>query len=243
VRENSVEYEARKDLAAAHRLAVLHGLNEGVWNHISLISPDDPEIMLISPGHTHWSQVSASNLAAVNRAGELVSGSAPPIRAGWIIHHPVHRARADAKCVIHVHAPYITAMSIRKDMVFEPRSSQQAARFHDDLVYYEVYDGVLSSEDEGERMAATLGDKRVLMLRNHGALIAADGVAKAYLDLYQLERACMYQILATTGGGEMALIPDDVTAEMGELARAGQNVEHFDGMRRWIEAVQPDFAD
>lgn len=243
MQKNSIEYEARKDLAAAHRLAVLHGLNEGVWNHMSLVSPDDPEIMLISPGHTHWSQVTASSLAGVNRAGELVDGAAPPLRAGWIIHHPVHSARADAKCVIHVHAPYITAMSIRKDMLFEPRSSQQAARFYDDLVYYEVYDGVLASEHEGEHMAEVLGDKRVLMLRNHGALIAADSVAKAYLDLYQLERACMYQLLATAGGGEMALIPDEIAAEMGELARKGQNLAHFEGMKRWIEHAQPDYVD
>jgi ribulose-5-phosphate 4-epimerase/fuculose-1-phosphate aldolase len=239
---NSAEFEARKDVAAAHRLAVLHGINEGVWNHISLISPDDEDIMMISPGHTHWSQVRASNLALMNGEGELVGGEVPPIRAGWIIHHPVHRARPDARCVIHVHAPYITALSIRRDMLFEPRSSQQAARFHDDLVYYDVYDGVLASEDEGKRMAETLGSRRVLMLRNHGALIAADSVAKAYLDVYQLERACMYQLLATAGGGEMALIPEDIAAEMGELARRGQNLEHFEGMKRWVEAEQPDYA-
>ena len=240
---NSAELEARKDLAAAHRLAVLHGLNEGVWNHMSLLSPDDPSQMLISPGHTHWSQVRASNLALVDEDGNERSGASAPIRAGWIIHYPVHKARPDAKCVIHVHAPYITAMSIRNDVRFEPRSSQQAARFHDDLVYYEVYDGVLADESEGERMAEVLGDKRVLLLRNHGALIATDSIAKAYLDLYQLERACMYQLLATAGGGTMALIPEDIAAEMGELARRGQNLEHFDGMRRWVAEHQPDFAD
>jgi len=240
---NSAEREARKDLAAAHRLAVLHGLNEGVWNHISLLSPDDPSQMLISPGHTHWSQVRASNLALVDEHGNERSGAAAPIRAGWIIHYPVHKARPDAQCVIHVHSPYITAMSIRDDIRFEPRSSQQAARFHDDLVYYEVYDGVLEDESEGERMAEALGGKRVLLLRNHGALIATDSLAKAYLDLYQLERACMYQLLATAGGGTMALIPEDIAAEMGVLARQGHNLEHFDGMRRWVEEHQPDFAD
>ena len=240
---NSAELEARKDLAAAHRLAVLHGLNEGVWNHMSLLSPDDPSQMLISPGHTHWSQVRASNLALVDEDGNERSGASAPIRAGWIIHYPVHNARPDAKCVIHVHAPYIAATSIRNDVRFEPRSSQQAARFHDDLVYYEVYDRVLADESEGERMAEVLGDKRVLLLRNHGALIATDSIAKAYLDLYQLERACMYQLLATAGGGTMALIPEDIAAEMGELARRGQNLEHFDGMRRWVAEHQPDFAD
>ena len=110
--QNSAERQARLDVAAAHRLAVMHELNEGVWNHISLTSPDEPDNILISPGHTHWGQVTASNLALMSPKGELISGDRPPIRAGWIIHHPVHKARPDAKCVIHVHAPYITAMSI-----------------------------------------------------------------------------------------------------------------------------------
>jgi len=237
------ELEARLDVAAAHRLAVLHGLNEGVWNHISFMGPETEGRMVISPGHTHWSQVTASNLALVDAEGTFISGLRAPIRAAWIIHGPVHRARPDAKCVIHVHAPYITAMSIRNDMLFEPRSSQQAARFHNDVAYYDVYDGLLDGEDEGERMAETLGDKRILILRNHGALIATSSVARAYLDLYELERACMYQLLATAGGGSMSLIPEDVAAAIGDFIRKGKNIQHFDGMKRWVAAVEPDYAD
>jgi ribulose-5-phosphate 4-epimerase/fuculose-1-phosphate aldolase len=240
--KNSAEWRARLDVAAAHRLAVMHGLNEGVWNHISLVSPDEPDKILISPGHTHWGQVSASNLALMTPGGEMVSGVRPPIRAGWIIHHPVHKARPDAKCVIHVHAPYTTAMSIRGDMKLETRSSQQAAGFHDDVAYYEVYDGVLADESEGEHMAEIMGDKRILIMRNHGAMIVGSTVARAYLDTYQLERACMYQLLAVAGGGEMALIPKDIAAEMGRLARSGRNIEHFEGMKRLVEEKEPDYA-
>lgn len=236
------ERDARRDVAAAHRLAVRHGLNEGVWNHISFMGPEIGGRMLISPGHTHWSLVKASNLALVEADGTFVSGLRPPIRPAWIIHAPLHRARPDARCVMHVHAPYITAMSIRSDMNFEPRSSQQAARFHNDVAYFEVYDGTLSGEDEGERMAEALGDRRVLILRNHGAIIATDSVAKAYLDLYQLERACMYQLLATAGGGRMSLIPDEIAAEMGNMARRGKNLEHFEGLKRWLDAVEPEYA-
>ena len=79
---NTAEQETRRDLAAAHRLAVRDGLNEGTWNHLSAMSPDDPEIMLISPGYTHWSQVTANNLAAVGPDGEPVSGDSRPTRAG-----------------------------------------------------------------------------------------------------------------------------------------------------------------
>ena len=186
----------------------MHELNEGVWNHISLTSPDEPDNILISPGiHTGVRLQPATLL--MSPKGELISETAA-IRAGWIIHHPVHKARPDAKCVIHVHAPYITAMSIRKDMALETRSSQQAAGFHDDVVYYEAYDGVLSDESEGEHMAEVLGQKRILMMRNHGAMIVGNSVARAYLDAYQLERACMYQLLAVSGGGEMQLIPEEI---------------------------------
>ena len=238
--QNAAEITARREVAGAHRLAVDHGLNEGVWNHISLCSPDEPENILMSPGHMHWGQVTASNLALMAPNGSLLAGARPPIRAGWIIHHPVHKARADAKCVIHVHAPYTTAMSIRQDMRLETRSSQQAAAFHNDVAYYEVYDGNLSDESEGEHMAEVLGDKRILMMRNHGAMIVGATVGQAYLDTYQLERACMYQLLAVGGGGDMSLIPEDVAADIGRQAREGFHQNHFDGMMAYITEKEPD---
>lgn len=235
--------KAREDLALAHRLAVHHGLNEGVWNHISLLSPDDPEHMLISPGHTHWSQVRASSLALLDGEGNLLAGEQPPIRAGWIIHKPVHRARPDAACVIHVHSPYITALTICKDVLFETRSSQQSARFHGDVAYFDEYDGLLEAESEGVRMAAALGNRRVLLLRNHGAMVVGPSVAAAYLDVYQLERACMYQLLAMTGSSNMQLIPEPIAAAMARQAREGFNNEHFDGMRRWMQQLEPDYLN
>ena len=82
VLKHSAEWEGRLELGAAHRLAVMHGLNEGVWNHISLVAPDEPDNILISPGHTHWGQVSASGLALMTPDGEMDNGRPPPITAG-----------------------------------------------------------------------------------------------------------------------------------------------------------------
>ena len=65
----------------------------------------------------------------------------------------------------------------------------------------------------------------------------------AYLDVYQLERACMYQLLAVAGGGEMQLIPEDIAAAMGNQARESKNDAHFDGMKRWIDAIEPDYVN
>jgi len=241
--QNAGEVEARRDLAAAHRLAVRNGLNEGTWNHLSVMSPDDPEVMLITPGFTHWSQVTASNLAAVGSDGEPVAGQSRPTRAGWIIHYPVHRAVPDAKCLMHVHSPYITALSMKQGVRLDTCSSQQAAQFHGDVAYYEVYDGLLNDEDEGRRMAETMDGKRVLMMRNHGAMVAGGTVASAYVDLYQLERACMYQLLAMNGGGAMVHIPEDIAQAMSARAREGHSDPHFGAMRRLLDAKEPDYAD
>ena len=242
--KNAVEHEARCDLAAAHRLAVRDGLNEGAWNHLSVMSPDDPEIMLITPGYTHWSMVNAGNLAAVGVDGLPVSEGGPvPTVAGFIIHMPIHLAIPGARCLMHVHAPYITALSMRKNIQLDTCSSQQAAQFHDDVASYDCYDGLLVSEDEGRRLADTMGDRRVLIMRNHGAMVAGETVGQAYIDLYQLERACMYQILATGGGYELEQIPGEIASAMSKGARGSPRSDRFfRAMRDLLDATEPDYV-
>ncbi len=243
--QNAGEHEARCDLAAAHRLAVRDGLNEGVWNHLSVMSPDDPDVMLITPGYTHWSLVRAGNLAAVGCDGLPVgdNGTEPTV-AGYIIHYPAHAAIPSAKCLMHVHSPYITALSMRRGVRLDTCSSQQAAQFHDDVAYYEVYDGLLDSEEEGRRMADTMGGKRVLMMRNHGAMVAGESVAAAYIALYQLERACMYQVLATGDSHALNQIPEEMAGGMANLARNNSRAGlFFAGLRKLLDAQEPDYVN
>ncbi|MEQ9491154.1 MAG: class II aldolase/adducin family protein [Alphaproteobacteria bacterium] len=236
-------HRIRKDLAAAHRLAVRDGLNEGTWNHFSYVSPDEPDKMLITPDRTHWRMVTAGNLALLGKDGELLEGIRKARLAGWIIHAPVHRSRSDANCVMHVHSPYIVAMSIRTDIAFDTQLSQQAAQFHDDVAYYDTYDGLLEAEEEGYRMAEALGDKRILLLRNHGAMVVGPSVGRAYLDLYQLERACMYQLLSgSANDNRVQRIPEDVAAAMSAAVRAAPEDEDFDAMVEVLDALEPDYA-
>ncbi|MEM7254293.1 MAG: class II aldolase/adducin family protein [Pseudomonadota bacterium] len=235
----TTDYEAQCDLAAAHRIAVFDGLNEGTWNHFSVMSPEVPERMWISPGDTHWSMVRAGNLTLMGPQGEVVSGPEPN-PAAWIIHYPIHRTRPDALCLMHTHPPYATALAMRKDATLDTQCCQAAAFFHGDIAYFDVYDGVLRGEEEGERMAEALGDKRVLLLRNHGVLIANQSIAKAYMDLYMLERACYFQLLATRDGAPLNAIPEDIAATMGSRGRTGR-AGHFEGMKQVIDAQQPDY--
>lgn len=241
--DQPTELQDRRDLAAAHRIAAMDGLNEGTWNHMSLMSRAVPEHMYISPGDTHWSQVRASDLATMGPQAEMVDGPREPNPAAWIIHYPVHRARPDARCLLHVHTPHATALTMRKDGKLDTRCCQAAAYFHGDVAYFDVYDGSLRDEEEGERMAAALGDKRVLLMRNHGALVAGPTVGRAYMDLYLLERAAMFQLLATVDGAKLNRIPKDVAATIAERAREEGNEGHFEGMKRVLDERAPDYVN
>ena len=243
--ENTIEYQARCDLAAAHRLAVMDGLNEGTWNHFSLMSPTESTHMMITPADTHWSQVRASNLAVMGPQAEIISGPREPNEAAWIIHYPLHRSRQDAKCVLHAHTPYATALTARKGVMLDTRSSQAAASFHDDVAYFDLYDGILRAEEEGDHMAEVLGDKRVLMMRNHGVVVTGASVGHAYLALYLLERACQFQLLAT-GDGEHELnqIPEEVAAHIGRKTRNPESGEgHFRGMKEVLDEKDPSYVN
>ena len=91
-------------------------------------------------------------------------------------------------------------------------------------------------------MAEVMGDKRILMMRNHGAMVAAPSVGRAYVDLYQLERACMYQILATGDGHALTQIPDEIAHQMRASATSGRHEPYFDAMRAVLDAHEPDYA-
>jgi ribulose-5-phosphate 4-epimerase/fuculose-1-phosphate aldolase len=191
---------ARVDLAAAHRLAVFDGLNEGSWNHFSVALPDGQ--MLVTPAERHWQQVTASNLVLVGEDGTKLSNGCDYDAAAFCIHQPIHAAREDAVCILHAHPPYATALSMVEGARLE-MADQNALALYGRVAYDDVYDGFISEASQSERLVEVIGDARVLFMRNHGVLVVGPTVADAYTDLYQLERACYLQHLASGFGGKL----------------------------------------
>ncbi len=238
--------KARVDLAAAHRLAVFDGLNEGTWNHFSATTQDAPDCMLISPEFCHWKMVTASNLVLVDSRGTPVGPSAGARRidpSGFCIHYPIHASRPDAACVLHAHTPYAIALTLSRhgQLVM---AEQNALTFYDRVAYYD-YDGFVTSTDQGKRLADALMDKRVLFLRGHGVIVVGPSIAEAYTDLYQLERACAVQCHARAMGAEVEAIPDDIAQAciaQDEYASA-YKLAHFEAMKRLLDVEQPDYLN
>jgi ribulose-5-phosphate 4-epimerase/fuculose-1-phosphate aldolase len=234
--------EARQELAAAFRLAVRFGFHEGIDNHFTLLVPGSRQTFLLNGYGHHWSEITAGNLMVVDMAGNLLAGSGVIEPSAFFIHSRVHLASPRATCVLHTHMPYATALSSVEDGRLEP-ISQAALRFVDDVAYDDDYNGLALDAAEGDRIAAALGDKRILFLANHGVVVVGRSVAEAFEDLYFLERACQVQVLAMSTGRRPRRVPDAVArATFGNYDLAGPARTHFDALRRLLDREEPDYA-
>lgn len=236
------EREARVDLAAAHRLAVMDQLHEGSWNHFSVAVPGAPEQMLITPPETHWSLVSATNLVLAGRDPEPLRGAGPALWVAYCIHYPIHLARPDAPAVLHAHPPHCAALTMIEDFELK-MAHQHAISFFDRVAYSSDWDLGVSSLEEGAELAKLLGDKHVLFLRGHGVIVLGETIAEAYSDLQLLELACRNQLLATSSGSQLVIRPDDELRPRNKAAAAEHRRRHFATMKNVLDRDQPEYRD
>jgi len=223
------EWQTRVDLAACYRLVALYGWDDLVFTHISARVPGSDHHFLINPYGFLFEEITASSLVKVDLHGNRVMESPYMINpAGFTIHSAIHAAREDAQCVLHIHSINGVALSAQKNGLL-PLSQQSL--FALASVGYHDYEGVALNEAEKPRLVADLGEKTALILRNHGLLTCGPSIADAFLAMYILESACMIQLRAQAGGGELIAIPDAILA--GILAQAKAVTRGLGGALAW----------
>jgi ribulose-5-phosphate 4-epimerase/fuculose-1-phosphate aldolase len=240
---------ARIDLAACHRLAVFNGFNEGIDNHITRMVPGETDRFYLAPYGLHWSEVRARDFLVVTFSRQVESGVGVPEDSAFCIHAPIHRLHPTAKCIIHTHMPYATALSMLEDVVLES-ASQTAAGFANTIAYDRSYQGLACDPAEGERLAQTLGKATALLMANHGALVVAETVAEAFERLYYLERACQLQVLAMSTGRKLRMIePHIIEKTMQQFETAtfvGDRKRydyHFSALKRMLDRREPNYSE
>ena len=240
---STLERATRVDLAAAFRLAVRLDLHEGVCNHFSVMMPDGRRFLLNRYG-LHWSEVSASNLLALDEEGRVLEGEGEFEKTAFWIHSRIHRANRHAACVLHTHMPHATALTLLEGGRLE-MAEQNALRFHDDIAYDDTYNGLVVDAAEGDRLARVLGDKRVMFLANHGVIVVGPSVAEAFDSLYYLERACRLQVMARMMGGRLrAVRPEVVRAAFAMMREDAPRYAgaHFGALKRILDREEPDYS-
>jgi ribulose-5-phosphate 4-epimerase/fuculose-1-phosphate aldolase len=245
---SEAERQARIDLAACYRLADHFGLNEGIDNHMTMLVPGHSDRFLLAPFGLHWSEVKASDFMVIDFEGRMLSGRGPIEDTALFIHLPVHRLSVRATCVLHTHMPYATAMTMLENPRLE-MAVQSALGFHDDIAYDPNYNGLAFDHTEGERLAHVLGDKSVLMMGNHGALVIGQSIPIAFERLYFLERACQAQVIALSTGRALKPLPEPVVkATVAQFSAGGQVGGrdradlHFDALKRLLDRQHADYA-
>jgi ribulose-5-phosphate 4-epimerase/fuculose-1-phosphate aldolase len=240
---SAVERAMRVDLAAAFRLAVRLDLHEGVCNHFSVMLPDGKRFLLNRYG-LHWSEVTASNLLALDGEGRILEGAGEFEKTAFYIHSRIHLANPRATCVLHTHMPYATSLTLleggRLEMV-----EQNALRFCDDIAYDDIYNGLVVDNAEGDRLARALGSKRVMFLANHGVIVVGPTVAEAFDALYYLERACRLQVLARSMDGKLRPVREEVARQAYRMMLADAPKyagAHFEALKRILEREEPSYS-
>lgn len=237
------EWDARVQLAACYRIFDRLGWTELIYNHISLRVPGEPGHFLINPFGLHYREVCASNLVKVDVDGNIIGHSDWPINpAGFTFHGAIHQTLPDAHCVMHVHTtPTMAVCCLENGLSF---SNFYAAQLYGKVAYHE-FEGITVHPEEGARILASVGDKPVLLLRNHGPVVIGQSLAHAFSLMWLVQRACEVQ-LASASMGALRRIPTPVLEgcvrdSLLHDPRWGAGQNAFDALQRLVDSSDPSY--
>ncbi|MBR9835650.1 MAG: class II aldolase/adducin family protein [Alphaproteobacteria bacterium] len=241
------EWNARVDLAAMYRLTALYGWDDLIFTHISHRVPGPEHHFLINPYGFLFEEITASSLVKIDLDGNIVEDTPYMVNpAGFTIHSAVHAAHDTAHVVMHLHTDDGVAVSCQKEGLLPLSQTAMIARH--DLAYHD-YEGVALDHGERERLVADLGDKSLMMLRNHGTMTLGRNAAECFMRMFFLERACSMQVRALTAGRDGVL---EGTKEVQDVVKGQSNPEGmavvsqrlaWPALLRRLDRVSPGYAD
>jgi ribulose-5-phosphate 4-epimerase/fuculose-1-phosphate aldolase len=214
------EWQARVELAALYRLVALHGWDDLIYTHISARIPGPEHHFLINPYGMLFDEITASSLVKIDLEGTILQETPYFINpAGFTIHSAIHAAREDATFVMHLHSDQGVAVAAQREGLLP--LSQHALIVLPHLAYHD-YEGIALNLDERERLVHDIGDKKLMLLRNHGTLSVGSSAAECWVGMFFLERACKQQVMALSAGRENVLFaPEASVAEVSNQVGRG----------------------
>lgn len=238
------ERALREQLAAAYRIVAHFGWDDRTGTHISVRLPGPEHHFLINPYGYMFEEVTASSLVKIDLEGRPLEDTPYKVNpAGFTIHSAVHRARADALCVLHLHTRAGCAVAAQEGGLLPIHVYSILLQGR---VGYHPFEGVAVNPDEQPRIVANLGRNDALILRNHGTLTVGNSIAVAFNWAYWLERACQIQIDAQAGGGALTMYDEQLASHM-----HNQMADNFSGFAdmawqalvRKMDRIDPSYKE
>jgi len=231
----------RLDLAAAYQMLALLGFDDMVATHLSTRANNNKGFWLPPFGYL-FEEITQSYLKHVS----FDNPDDPAINpTAAVLHTAIYKARPDIKAVFHVHTEATIAVSSIKGGL-KPLS-QWSLYFHNQMATY-PYDGLaLDHKDQAARVVSALGDKKILLLENHGVIVCGDSAAEAFHYLYNFERACRAQcLLSHVPEDQLIFIPEEMRQETYDALMAIEapvGEKPFQAMLRKLERKGVIYAD
>ncbi len=237
--------EIRRDqlqrLTAGFRLFSYFGYDEGVAGHITLRDPEFSDHFWVNPLGVHFSQISVSDLILVSHDGKVVQGNKDVNVAAFAIHSRLHAARPDINAAAHSHSIYGRTFSTLGKLL-DP-ISQDACAFYETQGMYKDFSGVVEEVNEGDEIAKSLGDKKVIILQNHGILTTGPSVDIALWFYMSMERCCQAQLMAEAAGKPIIIPHDTAVKTRGYIANDVAAWASYQPAFDMIVKKEPDLLD
>ena len=231
------EWGARVDLAAAFRLCALNGWDEYLFAHLSARVPGQASQYLMHPAAILFEEVTASNLHKLDEnCNHVVPSDELPHKFAFPFHKGVYDAAPKAQCVVHLHTKYATAVAMQEQGLIP---GNQYALWLGPIGYHN-YEGLVSTPEEGQRLAKNFGDKQIVLQRGHGFVLWGHSIHEAYMLAFLLNRACEVQISSLAGGVKPYVPPQsvvDIVPEQGRIITDGNAPFNPMVWRAWLRRL------
>jgi ribulose-5-phosphate 4-epimerase/fuculose-1-phosphate aldolase len=238
---SDTEWALRCQLAQAYHLIDFLGWTETIFNHMSVRLPGNEGHYLVNPFGLNYCEVTPANLLKIDLEGRKVEASEYPANpAGFALHSAIHGARADAHCVIHTHTTPISAIALKR-----------GGFGHDDFygaqltgrIGYHTFEGITLYAEEKARMLASLGNRHILVLRNHGVAVCEADIPRTFFLLWTVQRAAEIQCQALSMAGDNVALAESIGQKCAEqtqqlIAGSGYAAKWFDAMVRRCEVYR-----
>src|SRR5258708_434348 len=241
-RGDAAEWQLRCDMAAVFRICARLEMNDQIGNHNSLMLPGSDNRFLINPRGMLFQELRASDLITCDLDGNVLEGKGELRKVAFHIHARIHLKHPQARCILHVHPIYTTALSLIEGGRLE-LSHQANLLLNDRIAYDDETSGPVLDNEEGDRIAALLGTKTVLIMMSHGVTVVGQTVHGAFDELYAVERNATYQMTAMQTGRALRQQKDALRRNYnGPWEERVDARMHLDAWRRILDREEPDYA-
>ncbi|WP_413810776.1 class II aldolase/adducin family protein [Streptomyces sp. OE57] len=194
------------DTVRASRALAAAGLTDMVWGHAAIRDPDSDGVWMKAAGWG-FEEIDEGRVLLVGRDGEVLHGEGKR-HIEYPIHTEIMARRPDVGCVVHTHAPALSAFA-SLDVPLRPISHDGVLFCEPQVPRFTGTGALIATPELGAALAETLGDGTACLMPQHGAVTAGPDAAAAVMYAVLLERACRTQLMAMAAGGPKVWSDDE----------------------------------